>query len=86
MKVWITKYALTRGILENETEDFCLSVDPTGNMINVRENGYSQCYHGKGNEWHDNKQSAIKKAEEIRKKKIDSLYKQIAKLEEMKFE
>lgn len=44
MKVWITKYALTDGIIEAE------------------------------------------KAEEMRQKKIESLKKQIEKLEEMRFE
>lgn len=86
MKVWITKYALTKGILEKECHDFCLDTDSTGNMICINENGYRQYYHGKGQEWHDCKESAIAKAEEVREKKIVSLKKQIKKLEDMKFE
>ena len=37
-------------------------------------------------DWHSDKQSAIKKAEEMRQKKIESLKRQIKKLEEMRFE
>lgn len=42
-------------------------------------------YHGEGNDWHRTKESAIAKAEEMRKKKIASLKKQIEKLEKMEF-
>lgn len=85
MKVWITKYALTKGILQKETDDFCLSTDPTGNMICINENGYRQCFHEKGDEWCDDKQSVIAKAEMMRKKKITNLEKQIEKLKNIKF-
>ena len=37
-------------------------------------------------DWHSDKQSAIKKAEEMRQKKIESLKRQIKKFEEMRFE
>ena len=67
MKVWITKYALTRGIIETEN--------------------LNDYYSGKGYSWmHYNKESAIKKAEEMRQKKIASLKEQIEKLERMRFE
>ena len=80
MKVWITKYALTKGILEIE----CVKIGDAG----VREvgNSFPTYYHGEGNEWHRTKESAIKKAEEMRQKKIESLKKQIEKLEKMRFE
>lgn len=80
MKVWITKYALTKGIIEMECVQF--------GDISVREvgNPFPTYYHGEGDEWHRTKESAIKKAEEMRQKKIESLKKQIKKLEEMRFE
>lgn len=78
MKVWITKYALTSGILEKEAE-VC-----TDNMISVKDTGYYTVYFH-GNEWHKSRESAIAKAEEMRKKKIASLKKQIEKLEKMEF-
>lgn len=84
MKVWITKYALTKGIIETEVYENCLGTDPTGNMISIREKGYVSYFHGKGNEWHTTKESAITKANEMRQKKISSLKKQIEKLEKMK--
>lgn len=85
MKVWISKYALTQGIFEAEVTSNCLDVDPTGNMIATCEGSYMAHYHGEGREWHKDKQSAIAKAEEMRKKKIASLKKQIEKLEKMEF-
>lgn len=78
MKVWITKYALTKGILEKEVED-C-----GDGMIKEKESHFPTYYHG--TEWHSEKQSAIEKAEEMRKKKIASLKKQMEKLERMKFD
>lgn len=78
MKVWITKYALTKGILIKEAEE----CDFNG-MIKAK---YGSYYHGEGREWHRTKESAIKKAEEMRQKKIQSLKNQIEKLEKMEFE
>ena len=80
MKVWITKYALARGIKEIECED-------CGNGA-VKEiwNPFPTFYHGEDSEWHRTKECAIQKAEEMRQKKIESLKNQIEKLEGMRFE
>lgn len=78
MKVWITKYALTKGILEKEVEG-C-----GDGMVKESENHFPTYYHG--TDWRKDKQSAIAKAEEMRKKKIQSLKKKIEQLEKMKFE
>ena len=83
MKVYITKYALTKGIEEKEVE-ICSDIDE--NMVKVIGVRFSECYFGEGNQWHRTLQSAIKRAEEMRIKKINSLKKQITKLENMKFE
>lgn len=80
MKVWITKYALTKGILEKECED-CRD-----DTVRETENSFPVYYHGEGKEWHRTKESAIKRAEEMRQKKITRLKKQIEKLEGMRFE
>lgn len=81
MKVWITRYALTKGIIESEVI-YC-----GDDMVRERKQGcFPIYYHGEGHEWHKTKESAIAKAEEMRKKKIASLKKQIEKLEKMKFE
>ena len=80
MNVWITKYAMTRGIKEIECED-C-----ENGAVKEIENPLPTFYHGEGKEWHRTKESAIQKAEEMRQKKIASLKKQIEKLEGMRFE
>ena len=77
MRVYITKYALTKGIEE---------VEATISMFTgvvVVESAYRNLFH-KG-EWFESKDDAIKKAEEMRLKKIQTLKRQIAKLNTMKF-
>ena len=88
MKVWITKYALTQGVEEidsNQVKEF--EMTDTGYLCFRRNEKYSfvtEIYSQK--EWYRTKESAIKKAEEMRQKKIESLKKQIEKLERMRFE
>ena len=88
MKVWITKYALTDGILEGEAlEKHC----ELGFGITKSQTKYF-CRSKNGEQYLDigdfyfTYESAINKAEEMRQKKIASLKKQIEKLEEMRFE
>lgn len=80
-KVFLTKYALSSGIEEVElTREF--KVD---NMKFV----YVKDKHGSykiGSEAFFTKEDAIKQAEKMRLKKIESLKKQIKKLESLKFE
>jgi hypothetical protein len=86
VKVWITKYALTHGIYDIEAE-LC-KIDPTGSMISdIKNTEYGgNYYHNEGREWHRDKESAVKRAEEMRIKKIGSLMKRIAKLQKLNFE
>lgn len=76
MKAYITKYALTKGIIEIENPEFyenyivISNIEPLINPV----------------DWFRTKQEAINRAEEMRVNKIASLRKQIAKLESMKFE
>jgi len=82
IKVWITKYALTDGIVLVEAE-----TTHSADMITYRPGSWGKQYaHGEGREWHRTPESALKRAEEMRTKKIASLRKSIAKLEAMKFE
>lgn len=83
MKVWITKYALTQGINEVEAE-ICAT-----DMIMVKARKprcFNEYYYGEGKEWHRNRESALKRAEEMRTKKLSSLERQIEKLKKLKFE
>lgn len=83
MKVWITKYALTDGIIEAKSDTQTQNKEKVFAFWNNDEFGIF--YPSKGELFYD-KESAIQKAEEMRQKKIASLKKQIEKLEEMKFE
>ena len=79
MKVWISKHALTKGIFEMD--------------VRISEDGksaygqsFNECYHKKGIEWHETREDAVRRAEEMRENKIRNLEKQIRKLKDMTFE
>lgn len=74
--VWVTKWALTSGVIETEGEVIDEEMANCG-----REYG---CFHG--NDWHRTREAAIKRAEEMRLKKIALVKKQLEKLEKMRFE
>lgn len=82
-KVWIAKYALTQGIFEEEVY-LCQSGPEM--VSTAPEYGIANYYHGKGREWHETKASAVAKADAMRKDKIASMKKKIAKLEKLNFE
>lgn len=78
MKVYVTKYALTQGIWAVEAERV------SGKTQHIRTTGYPTFYYE--GEWALNREFALKQAEEMRRKKIESLRKQITKLENLKIE
>lgn len=78
MKVWITRYALTEGVFEEEVE--LLEQFPNIGVVKER-GGYYQ-----PPDWHRTREEAVKRAEEMRVKKIASLKRQIDKLSKMRFE
>lgn len=83
MKVWITKYSLTQGIIEAEAT---ISSIGNGEMIELLKDNGNVCgiyFYGKGKEWHELLEEAVVKFEEMRDKKIVSLQKQIEKLSNM---
>lgn len=80
-KVFITKYALTSGIKEVETEIHKSIFKDFPNYI--RNSAYR--FHYIGKDAFLNKSEALQKAENMRKKKIASLRKQIEKLEKLSF-
>ena len=79
MKVWITKYALTDGIIETEGKNI------SSESFRITEGNFKDSWFSSKDCFTD-KKSAIKRAEEMRQKRIKSLKKQIEKLEEMRFE
>lgn len=81
MKVWITKYALTDGIICTEGEEILGGIWVKDENVCLGRNHFFD-----RTEYHETKESAVKRAEEMRQKKIESLKQQIQKLEEMRFE
>jgi hypothetical protein len=81
--VWITKYALTEGILECDAEH-CLSV--SASMVKAPSLGIHACFHGEGKDWHRTREGAVARAEQMRLAKIANLKKAIKRLESMRFE
>lgn len=79
MKVWITKYALTRGIIESEGEELSKT------MIRVRGAAVKCQVYSIFPDWWPSKESAILRAEQMRNAKIKSLEKQVEKLKKLKF-
>lgn len=75
--VYITKYALTRGILK--------SVGKIERDSGFFYPGDRTCGYATPTQWTASKQEAIKKAEEMRRKKIESLKKQIERIEKLNF-
>lgn len=78
-KIWITKYALTKGITEAEAE---ISMD--GRMAVVRS-GTFPAYYLLG-EWFTTKENAVANANVRLTRKIASVLKQLKKLQALKFE
>lgn len=87
MQIWVTKYALTTGIAEyTRNEKWTRLEDFANRMVTVEDppapNGVS---HFHKDEWHTTKEAALTRAETMRVAKIESLKKQIQKLEKLKF-
>lgn len=75
---YITKYALTEGILKVQGEI-------SGDLLSWRRPGAhrDEYAHGDGKNWHRTEEGARKKAEEMRKRRVGALLKGAAKLEAM---
>lgn len=84
MTFYITKYATTRGIIKADTDklkDYKVT-DGTRLYVNYRD---GTMLFLNGGEWYTSKSMALADAERRRTKKIESLKKQIEKLEKIKF-
>lgn len=78
-KIFVFKYALTKGIIEVDAE---IKQGIYGEFAKVKDRG-NLIYLDK--DYAHTKEEALKKAEDMRIRKIESLKKQIVKLEKMKF-
>lgn len=81
IKIYVTKYALTQGILEMQAE-LCESISK--DMVSVKGGPCgNQCFH-KG-QWFSDIEDAKKKANQMVDAKIKSLEKSLAKIKKIKF-
>lgn len=79
--VWVTKYALTKGILLANGYIY-------GSMFVWRDNiagSFEQSAHGEGGDWHRTEDAALDRASAMREAKIRSLNKSLKKIETMQF-
>lgn len=83
MKFFITKYAMTKGIIEADGERCTSSGSP--DMIAVGpKNILRQYYHRE--DWHRTRESAVKRANEMRSAKLKSIDKQRKRIAALTFE
>lgn len=79
MKVWITKYALTKGIMEFDLDKDAISTR-SPDMIE-----YAPYHYARGNDWHREYNSAVMRAREMQTNKIASLKKQLERIQRLRF-
>lgn len=77
---YITKHALTVGIKPICVE-LCSDISP--DMVCEVDDVWHSHFHG--NDWHRTRDEAVARAEQMRVAKIESLKKQLAKLEKLRF-
>ena len=80
---WVTKYALTSGI--QKVGGTVRQTNSNMLVYQAKTSSGMHYSHAWGNEWHRTPEAALARAEEMRKNKIASLKKSIAKLEAMTF-
>jgi len=73
MKVWITKYALTKGIYEVESELTPVTDSPGKFYASPHK-------HALTRDWAPTREEAVAQAEKMRDRKLLSIAKQVAKL------
>lgn len=83
MKVWITKYALTKGIREQNTDEDYREGDK---RIRTVERGRWSYRLDVGDEVFLTREAAVVAANAARIRKLASLRKQLAKFEKLRFE
>ena len=79
MTVYITQYALTKGVLEKEAQVSERFPNLIHTSAKTSDDVYSKPY------WHLTREEAVAHAEQLRERKVAALKKQVAKLEKMTF-
>ena len=80
MIIWVTKYALTQGIIEVDAD-----ASETNGMASYRPDAKSAINYVHGNDWWARKEDALLRAEEMRIKKLLSLDRQMKKISALTF-
>lgn len=82
MKIWITRFALTDGIVDLEV------AGETEEAFVTKGRLYPKCWYKdmEGIDWCRTREAAVACAEEMRKKRIEQLERQLKKYKNMKFE
>jgi len=78
MKAYVTKYALTTGILVVDGE---VSTTSSDMLIYKYGSDYPQYAHKQGKDWHTTVESAVAQSMKLREKKLRSLRKSLADIE-----
>jgi len=86
VKVWITKYALTQGIIVTHA----VITRTSENMIwvegkDIPWGGYGDTFHGEGTDGHRSEAAALERAEAMRTRKLASLERSRKKAEALDF-
>ena len=80
VKAWVTKWALTQGILEVTG---AVDHEISSTMLSWRRKaGYRDYVHGK--DWHRTPEAALDRVAEMKARKIDSLRRSIKKMESLR--
>ena len=83
--VYITKFALTKGISKATVISFENTNSVRGHVVVHEAKGLNKQAMYFGNEWYHTKEAAKEQAERMRLKKIESLEKQLSKFKAMNF-
>jgi len=79
IKAYVTKYALTQGIMVVESE----MVEDSGETM-IRFGNQSFPTYAHGNDWYLSEEAARARVEEMRQRKLAALRKQVVRLEKLK--
>lgn len=84
MKFYITKYAVAKGIIELDSSEMSTIRTENGRLTYYDKEQWPVSYAA--GEWYTERSFAVSDAERRRDRKIESLKKQLEKLEKMRFE
>jgi hypothetical protein len=85
MKIWNTKHALSQGVIEQDAEYVAEFVSDKYAVVKW-PNGVTEYLYKEGKDWHRTRESALARADVMRKERIASLRNQIVRLEALNFE